>query len=261
MSAKTHVLKVFGELACFTSPFTKVERLSQPCLTPSAARGILDSIYLKPPEFRWQVDRIDILAPIRYIALRRNEVKEKVSFVPGWVDGSREIRPIFADADKAFSGSDQKGRTQRQTMALKDVEYLIYAHIVPFPGTSASLTALDEQFVRRAKSGKCFMQPAFGNREFPAYFEYIDADEPIPKPEEINMDLGWLVYDVFDLNVSNKILCTGTIDKKSPNFKRYISKPSVSVFRGNVEHGIFTIPPYDSPLVRKATSLESEVNA
>ena len=50
-------VKVKGDFACFTRPDLKVERMTYPCMTPSAARGILDSILWKP-EFQWYVRRI-----------------------------------------------------------------------------------------------------------------------------------------------------------------------------------------------------------
>ncbi len=258
MPPDEHVLEVFGDLACFSSPAAKVERMSLPVMPPSCARGILDSIYVKPVEFRWQVTRIEIFTPIRYIALRRNEVKEKVSTldVNAWMAGRKPPEPVLADADKSSTGTDQKGRTQRQTMALLNVKYRIAAKIVPWPHTGVRLVALNEQFARRARGGKCVMQPCFGCREFPAYFRYVEADEPPASPEPINMDLDWMVYDVFDLSLSNRILCTGRHDKKSPNFARFIEKPSISVFHAVVVNGVLTVPDYEDTAVRKLTSVE-----
>ncbi len=251
MPPNQHIIEVEGPFACFTSPDSKVERLSLPLPTPSAARGILDSIYVKPLEFRWRITRIEILKPIRYIALRRNEVKEKITFDKKWMTGEKIPEPILADADKAITGTDQKGRTQRQTMALREVKYRIYAEIVPWPGVKISKTALDEQFVRRASSGKCFMQPYLGLREFPAYFRYVTQEEQLEKPESIDLDLGWIVYDIFDLSLSNRILHTGTIDKKSPDLKRYIKQPSISMFYAKVCNGVIDIPDYADPAVHK----------
>lgn len=261
MPPNEHVLEVSGDLACMTSPETKVERMSIPVLNPSAARGILDSIYVKPLEFRWQVTKIEILNPIRYIALRRNEVKEKISTqdVNAWMSGKKEPEPILADADKSITGTDQKGRTQRQTMALQDVKYRIHARIVPWPDAKVAKASLDDQFVRRAKAGKCFCQPYFGCREFPAYFRYVETDEVLTPPAPVNLDLGWIVYDVFDLSMANRILCTGPQDKKSANYHRYIGKPSISVFYAVVKDGIMDVPDYADSAVRKLTSAETEV--
>ena len=52
------ILEVWGDFACFSKPESKVERLTYPVPTPSAVRGILSSIYDKPREFVWQVNRI-----------------------------------------------------------------------------------------------------------------------------------------------------------------------------------------------------------
>ncbi|MEA1980804.1 MAG: CRISPR-associated protein Cas5, partial [candidate division Zixibacteria bacterium] len=79
MNSKVHILKVWGDFACFTRPEMKVERFSYPIITPSAARGIFDAIYCKSKEFRWQITQIELLKPASYIALRRNEVKDKIS--------------------------------------------------------------------------------------------------------------------------------------------------------------------------------------
>ena len=60
---KEIVIEVWGDLACFTMPYVKVERLTYPFPTPSAARRILSAIYSKPKEFRWQINRIEVLNP------------------------------------------------------------------------------------------------------------------------------------------------------------------------------------------------------
>ena len=141
------VIEVWGDLACFTRPEMKVERFSYPVMTPSAARGILDAIYCKPIEFGWRIDRIEILKPIRYIALRRNEVKEKINVNALRAPMSRggEVTPIVADATRDMVGSDQQGRTQRQTMALVDVHYRIHAHMQPRAEFAGNLKVLTQQ--------------------------------------------------------------------------------------------------------------------
>ncbi len=231
-----HTLEVWGDFACFTRPEMKVERYSYPCPSPSAARGIFEAIYFKP-RFRWQVDRIEILSKIAYIGLRRNEVKEKISeaAVKRWMRGTAEPEPILADADADITGSPGKGRTQRQTMALRNPRFRITAHIVPRPGYENEQAAFDAQFVRRASQGKCFYQPALGCREFAAFFKWIANDAATPPPQDYNEDLGWMVYDVFDL------------DRLNDNMAR----PFISLFHAKVEHGVLEVPPYDSPEVRK----------
>ncbi len=156
MAANPQTLEIWGDLACFTRPELKVERFSYPCITPSAARGVFDAIYAKPVEFRWQIRRIELLEKPAFLALRRNEVKEKINVtaVSAWMEGKREPEPIWADGDRELVGTDEKGRTQRQTMALRNVRYRLTAEIVPWSGHEGRLPALEAQFRRRAAKGK-----------------------------------------------------------------------------------------------------------
>jgi len=194
MKPKEQALDVWGDFACFTQPVLKVERFSYPVITPSAARGIFDAIYCKPKEFRWQIKKIEILSPPVYVALRRNEVKEKVPYnsVLRWMTGREAPEPIWADGDRALLGTDEKGRTQRQTMALKNVRYRLHGEIRPWPGFEDRLQGMEAQFRRRAAGGKCVYQPYFGCREFPAYFELVDPISQSAATCDVNMDLGFI---------------------------------------------------------------------
>lgn len=236
MPTNPQVLEVWGDFACFSRPELKVERFSYPVITPSAARGIFDAIYAKPPEFRWAVTAIEVLAEPSYIALRRNEVKEKVNTnaVFDWMAGKRAPEPLWADADRELSGTDEKGRTQRQTMALKQVHYRLHAEIRPWPGFAGRQTALEAQFRRRAAAGKNFYQPFFGCREFPAFYK-LAADPPDRPPVPLDQEIGLMLYDVFDLSRP------GTSD----------DAPAVSLFRASLRGGVLQIPEYASPEVLK----------
>jgi CRISPR-associated protein Cas5d len=231
MNTETHVLEVWGEFACFTRPELKVERFSYPVITPSAARGIFDAIYCKPVEFRWQITMVEILRPVQYIALRRNEMKGRMSeaTVLKWAKGTAPVEPMWADGDEEFAG-----RTQRQTMALKDVRYRLHAQMVPWKA-SISLGKINGEFRRRANVGKCFAQPSFGLREFPAYFEPVTAESVPVAPVKWDADLGWMLYDVFDLSRQGESH----------------HDPSVSLFRAVVRGGCMTVPLFSSPDVRK----------
>jgi CRISPR-associated protein Cas5d len=225
------IVEVWGDFACFTRPEAKVERFTYPVITPSAARGVLDAIYVKPIEFGWRIDKIEVLNPLKYIALKRNEVKEKIpSISNSIVEKGGDFALIAADA----TGNDAKGRTQRQTIALKDVHYRIYAHIRPRKGFENKRYALEEQAARRIKSGKCFYQPYLGCREFVAYFKLADeiSDKPAVK---LDMDIGYMLYDVFDLD------------------KVYIgdAAPYISLFHAVIENGVIEIPDWESSLVQK----------
>ncbi len=251
MDAKPQVIEAWGEFACFSSPITKAERFSYAAPTPSAVRGIFDAIYCKPPEFRWQVERIEILNPVRYIALRRNEVKEKASeqAIQKWITGKAQPEPIMADADKSYWGSDQRGRTQRQTMALRDVRYRLIARVSPRPGFENRLQAIESQFRRRAEQGKCVWQPSFGCREMPAYFELVAVDAPPAQPQALDMDLGWMLYDVFDLAADNHAPLA-----KRGGWKEI--KPAISLFYARIAGGVLDVPAYDSPDVKRVSGEE-----
>ncbi|MBI5619233.1 MAG: type I-C CRISPR-associated protein Cas5 [Gammaproteobacteria bacterium] len=245
MANGEHTLEVWGDLACFTRPEMKVERFSYPVITPSAARGIFDAIYwdgkreqqgkeyVMRPYFYWQVTRIEVLEVPRYIGLRRNEVKGRV---PGattlnkWMAGKESPEPLWAD------GNDETaGRTQRQTMALKNVRYRLTARIVPKSGSDWG--KLNACFQRRARAGKCFQQPYFGCREFPAFFEYVE--DPISHPAEpapFDQHLGLILYDVFDLR--NEVV----LDR---------GKPFVSLFDAHVRKGVLDVPPFENDEVKK----------
>ena len=163
---KEITIEVWGDFAAFNAPYAKVERLTYPFPTPSAARGILSAIYMKPKEFRWQINRIEVLNPIRYISFKRNEIKYTVS--------SEQI-------------STEEERTQRQTTALQDVRYRIAASIIPRTAFAGKEIQLYEQALRRIRNGKCFHQPELGMREFVCYFEESDG---MRQPIQQSMDAG-----------------------------------------------------------------------
>ena len=225
------VLHVWGDFACFSQ--LKVERFSYPVITPSAARGIFDAIFCKSVEFCWRITKVEVLAPINYISLRRNEVKDGVQSekkIINWMQGKERPDVIIADGTE----EKDKGRTQRQTMALKNVNYLLHAEVRPWQGFEERLAALEQQFYQRASRGKCFLQPCFGCREFPAFFELIENGEK-PKPYSFDKEIGLILYDVFDLSRP------GTSE----------DEPFISLFRANIVGGVMEVPEYESEAVLK----------
>jgi CRISPR-associated protein Cas5d len=236
-SSKPYTVEVWGEFACFTTAM-KVERWSYPFITPSAARGIFDAIFVNSHEFRWQIDRVELLSPPEYIALMRNEVKDKGPSdrdIIRWMGDPSKIRPIIADGSKETLGTDQGGRTQRQTMALRNVRYRLTAHMIPWPDAPKNIVAYQEQFERRLKRGQQFTQPCFGCREFPAWWSAAATNLPVWQGD---IDAGWMLYDVFDLS--------------RPGAST--DQARVSLFRAVVKQGVLDVPPYDSDLVRKGAS-------
>ncbi len=182
-------VKVSGEFACWTRPENKVERVSYECMTPSAARNILDAICWRP-EMRWVVTRIGVLKPVRFQALRRNEVQSKVSMgdLKKWMTEPAEFKPMVAGA-----GSDEV--TQRNTLALRDVSYVIeaYPHVYE-PTAENHATKYMAMLNRRVERGQCFHRPALGCREFAAEFEPPGSgDKPLGG---LNIEMGMMLYDI-----------------------------------------------------------------
>jgi CRISPR-associated protein Cas5d len=187
-------VRVSGPLACFTRPEAKVERMSYDLPTPSAARGILDSICWRP-QMRWHIRAVEVLRSVRTIALKRNEVQSKVvvkgkAGVSGWMADPSSYEPFAAGA-----GSEEG--TPRSTLALKDVAYVIEAEPIVFD-TSGDNTPQKYAAMlrRRVEKGQCHIRPCLGCREFAADFgPPIEGERPIDE----NRDLGLMLYDIaFD---------------------------------------------------------------
>lgn len=172
---------VWGELACFTRPEMKVERVSYPVMTPSAARGVLEAIFWRPA-IRWRVEEIAVLNPIRYFSILRNEVNSRASerSASTW---ERTGGGFVASADRA----------QRHTLALRDVAYLIRAQIELRPDTPDDIAKYRDQFRRRVRNGRCFATPYLGCREFSAAFREPNGSE---RPIDLTDDLGLMLLDL-----------------------------------------------------------------
>lgn len=176
-------LKVTGNFACFTRPDLKVERMSYPCMTPSAARGILEAILWKP-EFQWVVRRIIVLNPIKFTSIKRNEISKK---------GSRGVKHIEIE----------KNRVQRNSIVLKKVAYIIEASVfvdediinkTKGNGHPVTVKKYREMFERRVKKGQCWHQPCLGTREFAADFSLPDEQDT---PLDITYPIGSMLYDMY----------------------------------------------------------------
>jgi CRISPR-associated protein Cas5d len=231
---KGFCLEVGGEYACFTRPEMKVERVSYDVITPSAARAIFEAIFWKPA-IKWQITRIEILAPIRWASVRRNEV--------GKVASPRSAG-IFIEDD----------RQQRAGLVLRDVRYRLFAEFLYLPPEQRGKVAnpipewlvdqddacelrKDESpakyaaiFERRAKKGQCFNQPYLGCREFSCSFRLVDPAVEPATPIPDSRDLGWMLYDL-DFSDPKDI---------KPRF-----------YRPEMKDGIIIVPPSNSPEVRQ----------
>ncbi|MBC8548374.1 MAG: type I-C CRISPR-associated protein Cas5 [Candidatus Brocadiales bacterium] len=171
-------LKVWGRNACFTRPEMKVERVSYDVMTPSAARGVIEAILWKPA-IRWKVTQIDVLNPIKWESVRRNEVGAVMS---------PRTSGLFIEEQ----------RQQRAGLFLRDVAYTIHAYFEMTDKAGGEDTAIkfQEMFLRRAERGQCFHRPYLGCREFAAEFAVFTNGKPLPEPIHVSQDLGWMFYDM-----------------------------------------------------------------
>lgn len=217
MSLATYCLEVSGDYACFTRPEMKVERVSYDVMTPSAARAVFEAIFWKPA-VRWRVRRIEVLRPIRWINLRRNEVGAVVSV--------RNVQTAMNGGDSVLALNIEDERQQRAGLFLRDVAYRIHADL------DIRSDRLDQSppakyramFERRAEAGQCVNQPYLGCREFAAHFRYVaDPTAEAPAIDETR-DLGWMLHDL--------------------DFTR-ADDPQPRFFRAQLAAGVIEVPAFD----------------
>jgi len=214
---KEFCLEVWGPIACFTRPELKVERVSYDVITPSAARAIFEAIFWKPA-IHWQVTKIEVLNPIKWTSIRRNEVGATAS-----------KNPIFIE-DK---------RQQKNTLMLQNVRYRLWAKLefIPIRNRKEQTNAEEHpdenpakyyaMFERRASKGQCFNQPYLGTRECSALFKLVNPEkDALDAAISENRDLGIMLYDMdFEANLKN---------------------PPAMFYRAKMENGVIIVPSKDS---------------
>ena len=180
------LMEVWGLTACFTRPEMKTERVSYDVPTPSAARGMIESIYYHPG-LKWTIDRIWVMKPIQFMNLRRNEVSSKIS-------ASNVMQE--ANGGKQSCIVTTQDIQQRAAMMLKDVRYVIEAHFDMTDKANASDNPGKFQDIvkRRLRKGACYAAPYLGTRECTAHFRLWEggAIEGIDETR----DLGYMLYDM-----------------------------------------------------------------
>lgn len=220
---KEFCLEVWGPMACFTRPELKVERVSYDVITPSAARAIFEAIFWKPA-IHWQVTKIEVLNPIKWTSVRRNEVGAVASKNPIYIEDKRQ---------------------QKNSLLLKDVRYRIWAKLIPKwkrQETKNPIIDLEESelihrdenpgkynamFERRASKGQCFNQPYLGTRECVASFRLVNPEtEEMAAPISENRDLGIMLYDM--------------------DFEQDLKNPPAMFYRAKMENGVIIVPSKNS---------------
>ncbi len=217
MEYKRFVLEVRGDWACFTRPEMKVERVSYDVITPSAARAIFEAIYYKPA-ICWQVRRIEVLAPIRWMNLRRNEVASVIS--------TRNVQQAMNAGEGDLALYVDEDRQQRAALLLRDVAYRLHADLGARDDREdrSAPAKFFETFERRARKGQCVNQPYLGCREFAAQWRLVDNVASEPPPIAETRDLGWMLHD---------------LDFSDP------TDPQPRFFRAQMKQGVIDVPLFD----------------
>ena len=183
-----------GDYALFTRPEMKLERVSYDVPPPGALEGMLKSVYWKPA-IKYVIDRIIVFHPIEFVNIRRNEVKEKVSYQ------AVKSQMNHKGGDPSIITSED--RTQRAAMLLRNVKYGIEFH---FELTGIRSEKDDENekkhyniIKRRLEKGQYFRTPCFGCAEFPVRrltlvedFDLSEMDDAILAMGDC--DLGFMSY-------------------------------------------------------------------
>lgn len=219
---KNYCLELSGPYACFTRPEMKVERVSYDVMTPSAARACFEAILWKPA-IRWHVHKIEVLRPIRWINLRRNELASVVS--------TRNIDAAMKAGKGNLGIYIEDDRQQRAGLFLRDVTYRVHADLefLPARDPQANLAKYQQMFERRAGKGQCVNQPYLGCREFAAAFRLIEHPETEPPAIAETRELGFMLHDLDFTNAAD---------------------PQPRFFRAQMDQGVVNVPRWNSAEVR-----------
>lgn len=261
-------IRVWGDFACFTRPEMKVERVSYPLMTPSAARGILEAVFWKPEMF-YLIDCIRVVKKGVWTSFRRNEITKRIS-----VSQAKSAMQGIGEISTVQAGGGAEDATQRNMLALRDVEYVISAEIrlseIGRRGGNV-ITKYTEEAKRRIKSGKCFHRPALGVREFAADFDLVENLDNCKSEINWTESLGLVLYDVFapstraagfkfisdeDLSDGEMPLLIPAAQKPKAKKKEILTDgvlvtPSASFFRAKIKDSVMDCHPERISIIHK----------
>ncbi len=232
-------IMVEGDYALFTRPEMKVERVSYDVPTISAIEGLIKSVYWKPA-IRIVVDRIIVFNPIKFINVRRNEVKTKIpkSSVLSQMNGKGTLEMFASDM-----------RSQRAGMLLKDVKYGIEFH---FELTGLRSDHEDESeekhyniMLRRLRNGQCFRQPCLGCREFSVSKIELVEDFDLSQVDDSlkgDIDLGFMLYGL-------KFIDCGKPVNDNWDEPKFSDKADPMYYRPHMIDGVIDISKYREGIV------------
>ncbi|HDQ14056.1 MAG TPA: type I-C CRISPR-associated protein Cas5 [Sediminispirochaeta sp.] len=214
MESRNNVrVRVWGDYACFSRPEFKVERVSYPVMTPSAARGVLEAIFWKP-EIRYEVHRIGVLALGSQTVILRNELKDRQGTKPILVESSRQ---------------------QRSSLILKGVDYIIEAEVRLRPHAVDPIPKYLDQFNRRLDKGQYHHTPYLGTREFAAHFDRPNGERPQP----FDLSIGTMLFDIAFVESAGR----DELEFRRPGREKPVRGYAQAIFfDARVKDGWLTVP-------------------
>lgn len=214
-----------GELACFTPPSYRTDRVSYPVMPPTAALGVVSSIAYHPeaqihdgedPRLGIEVHEIAVLKPLQTTTFRLNEV------------GTIREKGV-----EILSTSPPDKLMQTSVCALKDVKYRFTFSYVSYE-SGEMVKKWEEIFKRRLQKGQCFRQPCLGRRRYVGHVKMSSSEDPI----NLTMDLGSLPWRVE------------YYDKKEPR-KQAIRKKVLHTFPATMRQGVVEVPSFLEDALQK----------
>lgn len=223
-------LCVWGDLALFSRPDFRVERVSYPVITPSAARGVLEAVFWKP-EFSYRIRQIDVVRPGTTVSVLRNEITDR--------QGKTPIRV-------------ESRRTQRTALMLQNVRYVLHADLVLRPHATDHVAKYRSQLERSIEAGRCFHRPYLGTRECAAHFAYPGTGD-VPEAS-FSLDIGTMLFDLAF--VPGERAGGLSFRAQEGNGARVVKGAARPVFfDARVERGVLDLDPHQH-LYREIASLQ-----
>jgi CRISPR-associated protein Cas5d len=156
---------------------------------PAVWRGILEAIYWKPAILR-VIEAIEVLKPIRFQSIRRNDVGHKAP--------AASIRRAMNSGDIGdLAPIVEDGRQQRAATVLVDVAYVIRALRTHRESRTRRQRGQAPRLVEPPRSqGAMFPSAMPRHGRVPAKFRLIESGESPPLMIGETRDLGFMLYDV-----------------------------------------------------------------
>ncbi len=165
--------------AMFTRPELKAERYTYDVPTPSAIKGVLESIYWKP-EIQYRINTITVL----------NEIRHQEVMTINQINGISSMKAVDRSA----------GAVPRSMTILVDVAYVVDFGII-LTGKGTTPNDVKEKhlaiFSKRLQKGQEYRTPYLGCREFVCeVYDALECEIPKSYYEGTVQELGMMLHHI-----------------------------------------------------------------